>query len=704
MRLGRKEANVSRRGLRRFLLGCGVAFWLTLGAHALGREEVPARAGDAPHDAAWIEGLLAALPRGLAPSSGPGLPFSFGYGKGTVDELLSKLTPTERKEALDRNRTRITRLWKDPASGLEVTWEVTRFADFPAIDWVLRFANTGKVPTQVLGDIQALDLVLRCPLEKDAPYRLHRTNGAPANPTDFEPSQVILDRGRQQVLGGGGGRSSNRDFPFFKVETGDGSLIVAVGWSGQWRASLDCPDGETLRIRAGMERTAFHLEPGETVRSPRILLLHWTGDTLESNARFRRLIHEHYAARRRTASGSMETPLPILFSNTCFTRGGGWLNECNASNQISLINAYAPLGLQAVITDAGWFEGGWPSGAGNWTPRKDAYPQGMAPVAAAALERGMVYGLWFEPERVVAGTWIDRNRPAWVLSAGKENPGTCLLDMGNPEAREYFFGVVRSFMALPGFRVYRQDFNMDPLPYWRASDADAPGREGIREIRYIEGLYAFWDRIAAEWPDSIREECASGGRRIDLETIQRMHIHQESDYWFDDDVDQAQIWGLSQYLPNSLFTTPISRLDDYTFHSTLATSLCIGWIADDPGFDAKRARKLLDRYREVRHLLVGSWYPLLPYSRDRKDWMASQYHRPDLGEGMILALRRGESPYRSVEVKLHGLEADASYEISLDSSGEKMVARGVDLLRRLHLSLPRPRSSDLITYRKVPAR
>ena len=82
--------------------------------------------------------------------------------------------------------------------------------------------------------------------------------------------------------------------------------------------------------------------------------------------------------------------LPTLFSNTCFTRGRGWLNECNASNQISLIKANAPLGLQAVITDAGWFEGGWPAGAGNWTPRKDAYPGGMGPVAAAAKERGMV--------------------------------------------------------------------------------------------------------------------------------------------------------------------------------------------------------------------------------------------------------------------------------------------------------------------------
>ena len=31
-------------------------------------------------------------------------------------------------------------------------------------------------------------------------------------------------------------------------------------------------------------------------------------------------------------------------------RGGGWLNECNAQNQILLIRAYGPLRVEALIT------------------------------------------------------------------------------------------------------------------------------------------------------------------------------------------------------------------------------------------------------------------------------------------------------------------------------------------------------------------
>ena len=605
-------------------------------------------------------------------------PFSFIYNGKPSGELLGLWK-------IEKHGTTTT--WTDLSTGLKVSMEAIRYSDYPGVDWVLYFENTGSKDTPIIEDIQALDMILDSP-----PYRLHKTNGAPANPTDFEVSEVALSPEHAEVMGGGGGRSSNKDFPFFKIETGKASLIFAVGWSGQWQAKLECPDERELRITAGMEKTHFILHPGEKVRTPRMLVFVWQGDTLESNAQFRQLIYKHYAAKRNG-----KTPLPILFCNTAFTRGGVWLNECNAENQISLIKAYAPLGLEALITDAGWFEGGWPAGAGNWTPRKDAYPQGMAPVAQAAKDHGMLYGLWFEPERVVSGTWVHRNHPEWVLASQIDPEGTYLLNFGLPEVQDYFFGIVKGFMDLPGFRFYRQDFNMDPLPYWRFNDA--PDRQGITEITYIEGLYAYWDRIAKTWPDSIREECASGGRRIDLETIMRMHLHQESDYWFDNDVDQAQIWALSQYLPNSLFDTPLIRLDDYSFHSTLATSLIPGWIADAPDFDADRAKELLDRYRELRHLLVGAYYPLTPYSRKPNEWLAMQFHRPDLDEGMILAFRRAECPDEMIDVSLHGLDAKATYELSTGTR-----AKGAELMKTLRIQIGEKPGSELITYRHLPAR
>jgi alpha-galactosidase len=610
---------------------------------------------------------LGTLRKSVPPFPGTRYPFSFIYDGQPSDVLL----PTWRSESGSTNAgaggLKSWRTWTDPGTGLRVSWEGLRHHDYADCEWVLFFENTGSQDTLILDKVHALNLTVGSPLGQGELYRLHRSKGAPSNPTDFEPSVVAITNRQVEQLSAGGGRSSNRDFPFFKIESGEGSCIVAVGWSGQWAARVETFSNYYLRVMAGMELTHFKLLPGERVRTPRVLLFHESGDTAECNARFRQLIYEHYAARR---NGQPQLPTP--FCNTCFTRSGAWLNECNASNQISLIRAYAPLGLEALITDAGWFEGGWPKGAGNWTPRRDSYPQGMGPVAAVAKELGMVYGLWFEPERVVPKTEFHREHPDWVLTNGNKNEAWGLLaDFGRPEVQEHFFKIVKGFMDLPGFRFYRQDFNMDPLAYWRHNDA--PDRQGITEMKYIEGLYAYWDRIATAWPDGLREECASGGRRIDLETLRRMPLHQKSDYWFDNEVDQASLWSLSQYLPNNLITVPLTRLDDYSFHSTLASSVIPAWIADVPEFDATRAKQLLGRYREIRHLLVGAWYPLLPYSRSQKDWLAMQFHRADLQEGMVLVFRRAESPFRTLEVALRGLENDANYEVSYDSMAKSGV-------------------------------
>lgn len=653
-------------------------------------------AGAEVHTASGRRWRLDELPLAGAGEAPPPFPFSFTYDGRPGAEWLRSAAMDTRAEDLDAGRSRETRTWTEAGGGLRVTCETVRYADYPAIEWLLRLENTGSVDTRLIENVRAMDILLAgtVPLPGGDRYRLHRAKGGVPDATQFEPAVGVIDRNHPQRLWAGGGRSSTADFPFFKIHTGRGSVVIAVGWSGCWEARAECRDERFLRVTAGLEKTRFVLRPGETVRMPRMLALFWSGDTLDSNAAFRELIAKHYAARR-----DGKAMPPMLFCNTCFTRGGAWLNECNAANQISLIEAYAPLGLEALVTDAGWFKGGWPAGAGNWTPREDAYPQGMGPVAAAAQAKGMIYGLWFEPERVVANTDLHRNHPDWLLRRKEGDDDTYLVNFGLPEVQDYFFGIVKGFMDLPGFRFYRQDFNMDPLPYWRFSDA--PDRQGITEIRYVEGLYAYWDRLASTWPDSVREECASGGHRIDLETVMRMHLHQKTDYWFDNETDQAALWSVSQYLPNGTIVAHLSRLDDYSFHSTLASSLCLGWVADGPAFGAKRAKLLTDRYRAVRYLLNGAWYPLLPYSRSQTDWIGSQYHRSDLDEGMLLVFRRGESPYRTVDVSLRGLGPHTRYELVSDASGALGTFTGAELGRRYSITLPEKKRSDLILYRAV---
>lgn len=215
------------------------------GARAIDLHVEDAGDGPACDHANWADAMITMqdgkslwldeIEPGIVPDLSSRYPFSFVYGGKHVDELLEDWQKETSSEELDADRTKITTIWTDPDTGLKLHWEAIRFSDFPAVEWMLHFENTGSADTPIIENIQALDLTLASPLSGNAPYLLHKTNGAPSNPTDFEVSTVVVDGENSQVMGGGGGRSSNKDFPFFKIETGRGSVIVAVGWSGQWQ-------------------------------------------------------------------------------------------------------------------------------------------------------------------------------------------------------------------------------------------------------------------------------------------------------------------------------------------------------------------------------------------------------------------------------------------------------------------------------------
>ncbi len=651
-----------------------------------------------------------------------GVPFSFVYDGVPWAKQSDRWEVEESSVSPDSARTLTTRTFTHPASGLRVTCEATSFHDFPALDWVLYFENRGSADTPIIENVNSLDVAITDPMEDEVPYVVYHTLGGLTNQRDFATEvdpMAGIEEGQVLELSARGGLSSNKDFPFFRIDFAGGTVIIGVGWSGQWHATIggDEPRRKRdymqreLHVCAGMEFTHFRLHPGERVRQPRILVLFREGteERLEANNLFRRLLLEHYVPKYRG-----KPHVPFLYCNTAFTRRtsavrlGGYKH--NEQSEISLIRALSPLGIEAVITDAGWFIGDLPPGAIDWVPDPEQYPRGMGPVAAAAHECGTRYGLWFEPERVIEDSVVLRRHPDWVLrhrgddaERKRHAKSVGVLDFALPEVREYFLDIIDGLMKLPGFGCYRQDFNPDirthPLQWWR--DNDAPDRQGITEMRYIEGLYTFWDELIRRHPDTFRVNCAGGGRRIDLETILRFHVHQKTDLHLHYHTHQNALHGLSQYVPNGIIMSALDWMDSYSFHSAMAGSICLGWRADAPEFDMARARQLADLYREVRHFLNGDWYPLTPYNRGLDAWLGSQYHRPDLDAGMLLVFRRAMCRTNTLTVALGGLDAKAAYVLT-DRETEVVTEKpGEELLSAYAISLANAPSSTLITYRKA---
>ena len=161
----------------------------------------------------------------------------------------------------------------------------------------------------------------------------------------------------------------------------------------------------------------------------------------------------------------------------------------------------------------------------------------MKPVSDAAHAAGAKFMLWFEPERVVKGTQWAVEHKEWMLDcpqpAGSEEADWLLFDLGNDEACDWLCKYYGDFLEENGVDWYRQDCNIKPAPYWAHNDE--PGRKGIKEIRHIENLYRFWDYLLDRFPEMVIDNCASGGKRLDWETISRSVPLWRSDYYHHDD-------------------------------------------------------------------------------------------------------------------------------------------------------------------------
>jgi len=226
-------------------------------------------------------------------------PFSFIFNGQYVNSMLSKWKKEVRTQKSDNNRTQQIITFIDSAHGLEVRVEISVFNDFPAVEWVLYLKNSGKADTPVLENILPLDM--RIPLSDTAPV-LHYSRGALCCIDDFAPVEKILNPKTYLALQPGGGRSSSEVTPFFNIDLGGRGIVLGIGWTGEWAATFHRDEGNNLELQAGMALTHLKLHPGEEVRSPRILLLFWQGQSviasdqqrLRGNNLLRRFILAHH--------------------------------------------------------------------------------------------------------------------------------------------------------------------------------------------------------------------------------------------------------------------------------------------------------------------------------------------------------------------------------------------------------------------------
>ena len=506
----------------------------------------------------------------------------------------------------------------------------------------------------------------------------------------------------------------------FDFPEGDG-LDLAIGWSGSWRCDCSKYKGLTT-LKAGLVDAHFRVLPGETLRTPSIVLMRRAPGV--SPRAFRTVKHRFIRAFKspRDASGSLFKPLMPLTSD------GGmktdqmmvdiikWAKDNNLGRDGFWIDA----GWNGYATDVDpmkWTH--WRKYHGSWTPNRVSHPDGdFKRVSAAAHDAGMKFILWCEPERVLPDSDLGKSLPPEaLLSWTGSTDGFKVLNLGDPRGRDAAVDTLSRLISGSNVDVYRQDCNMRLfVKYWE--EHDAPDRRGVTEMKYIAGLYEFWDRLRAKYPNLLIDNCASGGRRLDIELNSRSHCYCRSDFFIsyrgEDQILCAQNTTLNtldiQPFQGSE-STPGKFGDEYGFFSATGPGLVLtpgmrGYYTKEGIAPANLAwlQKMLSVCDRMRTYFQGDFYPQTePTGLDRDVWCAYQMHRADLDAGFVMAFRRQEAPNDTLAVDLGGIDPNATYALqNWDGADLGTVSGGV--LKTRPVKVAKKRDFALLFYRKVAAK
>ncbi len=643
----------------------------------------------------WLANLPLRAGEDMRYSTDPS--FSFVYGGKPSADLLKTWKFERSSRRLDANRTERLLRWTDAETGLQVRCVAVEYADFPTVEWTLYFKNTGTSDTPILSDVLALDVQIE--KADDGDFVLHHNKGTFVRADDFEPLTTPIKADTKLRFAPPGGRPLGHVFPYFNLEQqADEGVIAVVGWTGQWFAEFARAEGKTLRMRAGQEQTHFKLHPGEEVRTPLVVLQFWRGDWIRAQNIWRRWMLAHNVPRR---GGKPIGPLLAACSSHQFVE----MVNANEENQKLFVDRYLEekLPIDYWWMDAGWYvmdspnhPPNWPI-TGTWEVDTRRFPRGLRAVTDYARAKDVGSIVWFEPERVAEGTWLYTNKPAWLL--GRDGAQK-LLNLGDPEARQWAIEHFSKLIREQGVDIYRQDFNTDTLPYWRG--ADAPDRQGITENHYVTGYYAYWDALLHEFPNLVIDSCASGGHRNDLETLRRAVPLLRSDYIIEPVGQQCHTYGLAMWMP--FYGTGSGAMDSYNFRSQMCPNFIACFDMRKKELPFEEARRLLTQWKnDVAPNYSGDFYPLTPFTTSNDAWMAWQFDRPEIGQGVVQAFRRAGSIYESARVKLRGLQPDARYSVTdIDNPKTKQIINGGDLMQKgLLVTAPTQPAAPIFTYRKM---
>ena len=450
------------------------------------------------------------------------LPYDFKLGNKSLNKTLDEWDFSVSEESKTGEVYRggktsyITLTHK--SKGIVVTVEATIYEDNATCEWTVFIKNNAETNSETISNFYAINETF-----KTGDSKVYYSKGSRDEPYDFSLMESDLSAFGIS-FDSFEGRATDKYLPYFNISGQSEGVVLGVGWSGFWKVTLNETSGSTS-VKAGQENFKAYLLPDEEVRSPLVSISFYeNSNPLKGFNIFRSWI--------------MDCVYPENIPDTLtMMEVAGPLSVSTSSQIIDTMNTFDASVFEKIDyfwMDAGWYdyEHGWHDAVGNWVVDTDRYPNGIKELSDYGKERDCGLVLWYEPERVREGTQlydVGIDKDGWLVSI-KDNDNY-MYNLANEEALDYLCQLVTASLKENGVTLYRQDFNFPPEKFWKEADKTLyDGRTGICENHYITNEYRFLDYLTENIEGLIIDNCAAGGRRLDLEMARRSVPVWRSDY------------------------------------------------------------------------------------------------------------------------------------------------------------------------------
>lgn len=410
----------------------------------------------------------------------------------------------------------LTVIVKDAVYPIKVEMHYRGWGNLPLLSRWLVVNNRGEAPMKLTALKSA---AWHVPSGWD--YRLTHLSGNwgceyTKNQQRLTQARIVLQNSRVTC-------AAAQQTPFFALDreglatetTGDVHFGV-LHWSGDFNITVEQQFGKRVSVTGGINEfdSSYRLQPGETFVTPE-----FTGGF--SNRGFQRMSEilydwqlDHLIPRGKKTDKA-HAVRPVIYNS--------WYPfefDVREDNCLALIEKCAPLGIELFVIDDGWMPKRVDdkAGLGDWVADPVRFPSGLGIIAQACHDKGMMFGLWVEPEMANPDSELYRNHPDWFIHAANrpasQSRNQVILNLARDEIRDWIIDWLDELIESCKLDYLKWDMNRyigeNGWP-----DAPIEDRQSL-SIRYTRNLLAIWKHLNEKYPDVLFENCASGGGRSDF--------------------------------------------------------------------------------------------------------------------------------------------------------------------------------------------